>query len=330
MSDDFNLKKKKDANQNTNDTRRTFIIIGVILILFFAIMALLSKIFYTPKVLYLDAEYTGDKEVGTVIDKNNKNLIVIATYDNDEKKKIIDYKITPVKLEIDKTYKIQISYEDCECILPIKNIKEIERIKARYPDYDHEYSYDGIKLDNSNEHIKTTVYYTDGTKRLLSNNEWNIAEPVTLQTDKESEVEVKYKNYTSILKVLCTTVSRAKFKDVCDITSDMDDYYSIMYPKLDYFFTKIKGQIIKVFGNGDFLLEMDYRSDQIVYIYAPDYSNKNYEYSERDMIYTPKEGDGATIYGDRLQSESNQVIDTDDEDMVIVPILRARYISKYT
>lgn len=88
----------------------------------------------------ISASYKGSTEAGTVLDANNKDISVVATYDDGTSKKINDFSIaTPVTLVAEQESIATIEYNGVSCTLTVKcTTMSPETFKAQCQDIPYE------------------------------------------------------------------------------------------------------------------------------------------------------------------------------------------------
>lgn len=98
----------------------------------------------------------------------------------------------------------------------------------------------GTVLDNNNNNDKivVTATYSDDSQEEV--NGWNIKKSVTLQAGKTAKVTIDYQGCTCVLKVACTTLTKAQIRQKLNKT--------IPYEKLARYPDKYKGKALKIYG----------------------------------------------------------------------------------
>lgn len=125
----------------------------------------------TPMVKSIKATYSGETKAETkMFSSEISGLTVIATYDNGEEEDITDEcRITGPEVILPNSkedYTITYSAPDGKEYTDVFNVEcstKIKKIEARYKGDTEE----GTKLNDSNEGIKVTVFYEDGSNEVL-------------------------------------------------------------------------------------------------------------------------------------------------------------------
>lgn len=195
----------------------------------------------SSEALKISASYSDSLKEGVTITKDN--VSVVATLKNGEESDVTkDSKMSPetITLEKDGTYDLKFEYTDpisgsvlsSELSLECSTMS-IESISAKYTG-DTEA---GTLIDKNNSGITVTAVLKNGTKKELQ--DWEIEKPVELKADTTSSVKITFEEFSCDLKIICSTMSESKYKEMCK---------SISYDALLRNPGKNKGKYIKVTG----------------------------------------------------------------------------------
>lgn len=122
----------------------------------------------------ISATYKGSTEAGTVLDANNKDISVVATYDDGTSKRIKDFSIaTPVTLVAEQESSVTIEYSGVSCSLNVKcTTLSPETFKAQCQDVSYEDlartpdAYKGQNVKFTGEIIQVIEEGTSATYRI--------------------------------------------------------------------------------------------------------------------------------------------------------------------
>lgn len=181
----------------------------------------------TSKVESIEAEYNGATEAGTVIDSSCSDIYVSEIYKNGkEEVNNTDWKVVkPVTLVADKISDVEIECNAFSTTISVEcSTHELDSISASY-DGDTE---EGTVLDTSNSGITVKAKYKNGDKKNIT--DFTIKKSKTLIAGETSKISISYQDKKCSLKVTCTTLSEAQYKEQCqsisysDLARDPDSY----------------------------------------------------------------------------------------------------------
>ncbi|HHW94281.1 MAG TPA: hypothetical protein GX734_07250 [Clostridiaceae bacterium] len=154
----------------------------------------------------IEATYAGDTSEGVVLDENNKGFIVTGITIDGKKEKIDNWTIEkPATLEKDQTSAVEITYKGLRYEIEVEcSTSERVRIEVEYDGDTKE----GTVLSNSNEGIKVTGHYKNGT--IKNETDWMIERPQTLKADEVATIVVKCGDFSSEILVKCNTSALEK------------------------------------------------------------------------------------------------------------------------
>lgn len=137
----------------------------------------------------------------------------------------------------------------------------------------------GVTIDAECDDISATETFDtvlgEGTKEL----DWTIERPVTLKAGKRSSVTVDTESGSETIKVECTTLSEAQYKEKCVSRNYKNQLRKASYGE----YIKIYGKVLQDCGSGYFRISSSGGYDNVYMVYAPG----------SDIV----EDDWATIYG---------------------------------
>lgn len=193
--------KKKGFN------KKLFIPIAVVLliIVFFALGS-------GPKVVDISVSYDGATEAGVVIDNSNEGLHVVGLTEDGTEVEIADWEVKePVTLVADETAYVDVVYKDLECDTVVEcSTSNVTEIAAKYKGSTKA----GTVIDSSAD-IKVTEIHVNGSTT-VNKTDWTVKEPVTLEADESSKVEVECNGFTTSFTVQCTTSALTKIRATYD------------------------------------------------------------------------------------------------------------------
>lgn len=265
----------------------------------------------TPVVKSIKATYSGETKAETKMSSSDiSGLTVIATYDNGQEEDITDEcRITGPEVILPNSkedYTITYSAPDGKEYTDVFNVEcstKIKKIEAKYKGNTEE----GTKLNDTNNGIKVTVFYEDGSNEVIKSG-YSVKKAKTLKAGNTSEITIDYYGFTCTLSVKCTTLTkkeeRAKYKSDCktysydNLARYPDDYYS---KKI-----KVEGKVLQA-GSNFIRLAKDGDYDHVIYIkitFISDLPSGNildndyitvYGYGDRDMTYQSVLGASITL-----------------------------------
>lgn len=145
----------------------------------------------------------------------------------------------------------------------------------------------GTVIDSDSEDIEVTATIKTalgtGEKAL----DWEIKDPVQLEADKTSKVKITAGEYEKELKIECSTVSEAAFKEKCKSRN----YKDLLRNESEGEPIKIQGKVLQDCGNKTFRVSSNGAYDDVFFVRFPP---RNKVYSECDLV----EDDAVTIYGE--------------------------------
>lgn len=268
------------------------------------------------------AEYDGSLSEGTTIDTSKNDVKVFAKYKNGKNTEVTEdctFDPASVTLKKDGTEIINVKYGDfaynLELVCADKTIKEIT---AKYTGS----TAAGTTINSSNVNLTVTAVFADGTKETVTG--WKIEQPVTLEADKESEITITYKDQSCTIKVLCSTISDAAYKNSCESIS----YSELARSPKPYEGknVKFKGKIIQVLedaSNGRIQVDMRINTKWEYSSYYDDTVYVVYEMDEDSPRFL--EDDIVTFYGEYRGVYTYESI---FGESITIPLVVARIIER--
>jgi hypothetical protein len=161
-----------------------------------------------------------------------------------------------------------------------ENPEPIKKISANY----YGKTKAGVKVTQKSD-IDVLATYKNGFVGGIHSG-WKLENPGTLKTDKTSVFHITYKGLSTDMKVVCTTMSKAKYMAKCQtVTYDSLSHNSStsLYGSM----VKISGQVTQVVDTGEYLIDIGSGWDFGQYVYIVSTGN------EGKIV----EDDNITVYG---------------------------------
>ena len=198
---------------------------------------------------------------------------------------------------------------------------EPEKAEAKLVSISAEYTGDteeGVVLDESNDGIRVTGTYDDGSTEPLSG--WTVVKAKTLKAGKKAKIHISYEGLICKLKVKCTTIAPEEYKESCE---------TIAYDKLARQPDKYEGKDIKIFGKVIQVLE-DSGSSEINLRVATKKDEFGGYYDDVVLVtYTYGEGDDKILEDDMItlwgSYGNTYTYESTMGGKITVPLLNAKY-----
>ncbi len=118
--------------------------------------------------------------------------------------------------------------------------KQVDKIVAKY-NGDTEA---GVKISKGNSDLVVTVVWDDGTEEVIT--DYTMDKTIELKAGKTGEAKISAFGKSTTLKVECTTLTEAQFKDKCKTRGYKDLLRKASYAE----YTKIYGKVLQDCGDG--------------------------------------------------------------------------------
>lgn len=264
--------------------------------------------------------YTGSTKDGTKINKDTNGLTVTAHHKDGSETDVTDEcEISEVVLKRDETVDIKATYLSFSDQITVEcSDVSVVKITATYTGATSA----GTKISEGNSDVTVTAELKNGKTKKIS--DWKLKEAIVLKEDTESVLEISYEGQTCQVKVVCSTMSKEKYKEKCE---------SISYSELARNPQSYKGRLVKFRGKIIQVLEEEAYGLR----FANFRVNTKYGYSTYtdDTIFVTYfaskddarflENDVITIYG---EYDGLYTYETIFGASVTIPKIKAEYIER--
>lgn len=179
VSSDVQIKRKK----KTSKKKAIIIAICVFVVLLF------SMIMSTPDIVSIEAIYHGHTKAGTVLDNENRGIIVTGTDENGEQRELGAWEIkNPETLVADESATVIINYGELETSL------EVECSSSKVKELIVEYTGDceeGVIVTKNSSGLKISALHKNGEKTDITE-ECELLNEVEFKANESVKIEVSY------------------------------------------------------------------------------------------------------------------------------------------
>lgn len=186
----------------------------------------------------LDVKYTGSKDDGYAI--KGSDFEVTVNCKDKESYKAESFEITPPEPTVKKgeSTVIQVKCHGLNQDVEVKG-KQVKEIVAEYSGDTEE----GVEISKGNKDLKVTVKWDDGTEEVTS--DYEMDSTIKLKAGGTGKAVIKAYGKETTLKVECSTLSEAQFKDKCKTRNYKELLRKASYAK----YTKIYGKVVQDCGS---------------------------------------------------------------------------------
>ena len=186
----------------------------------------------------LDVKYKGSKDDGYTIKKSDFEVSVNCK--DKEPYNAEFFEIDPSEPTVKKgeSTAINIKCHGLNQKVEVKG-KQVQEIVADYTGDTEE----GVEISKGNKDLKVTVKWDDGTEETAT--DYEMDKSIKLKAGETGEAVIKAYGKETTLKVECSTLSEAQFKDKCETRNYKDLLRKASYAE----YTKISGKVVQDCGS---------------------------------------------------------------------------------
>jgi len=187
----------------------------------------------------LSVQYYGSNEDGYTA--KPEDFVVRIKYKGKDPKAINSFEIEPSSpvVHSGETTAVTVKSHGKEKSIELKG-KQVKKITASYSGDTEE----GVKIAKGNKDLTVTVKWDDGTEETIT--DYEMDGTITLKAGETGEAVIKAYGKETTLKVECTTLSEAQFKEKCETRGYKDLLRKASYAE----YTKIYGKVVQDCGSG--------------------------------------------------------------------------------